>query len=346
MFRFENTEVLYALIIIPVILLVFIINRNLRNSSLKKFGDPRLLSILNPETSPYKSYIKITLILLAVASVILGIANPQIGTKISEAKREGVDVIIALDISNSMRAEDIKPNRLERAKQMINKLIDKLENDRIGLVAFAGEAFVQLPLTTDYSAAKLFLGFTEPELIPSQGTAIGRAIELASEQFKENDNRRKALIIISDGENHEDDAVSEASRAAEKNFVVYTIGMGTTTGAPVPIYNNGSLTGYLKDRDGNVVITKYDPTMLQQIAAAGKGQFFPTGDSEPELNTILSKVAGLDKKEFETKLFTDYEDRYQYFFGLAFFFLFLELLFSERKNKFITSLKLFETKRT
>ncbi len=345
MFRFENPEILYLLIIIPVIILVFIINQTIRKSSLKKFGDPELLSNLNPETSAYKGYIKLFLILLAVTCVILGIANPQIGTKISEAKREGVDVIIALDISNSMRAEDIKPNRLERAKQMINKLIDKLENDRIGLVVFAGDAFVQLPMTTDYSAAKLFLSFTEPELIPAQGTAIGRAIELAIEQFKENDNRRKALMIISDGENHEDDAVSEATRAAEKNFIVYTIGMGSTTGAPVPIYNNGSLTGYMKDKDGNIVITKFDPTMLQQIAAAGKGKFFPAADSEPELNKIVAEVAGLDKKEFETKLFVDYEDRYQYLFGLAFLFLFLELFFSERKNKFISSLKLFETKR-
>lgn len=346
MFRFENTEVLYALIIIPVALLIFLINRRLRTASLKKFGNPELIQVLHPETSPYKNYIKMLLILLAAVSIIFGLANPQIGTKLSEAKREGVDVIIALDISNSMRAEDIKPSRLERAKQMITKLIDKLENDRIGLVVFAGEAFVQLPLTTDYSAAKLFLGFTEPELIPAQGTAIGRAIELASEQFRENDNRRKALIIISDGENHEDDAVSEASRASEKNFVVYTIGMGTITGAPVPIYNNGSLTGYMKDSDGNVVITKFDPTMLQQIASAGKGQFFPTGDSEPELNNIVTQVAGLDKKEFETKIFVDYEDRYQYLFGLALMFLFLELFFSERKNKFIASLKIFETKRT
>lgn len=345
MFRFENTEFLYALTIIPLIVIVFLVNRRIRKTSLKKFGSPELLSSLHPEVSPYKSYIKLTLLLLSVASIIFGIANPQIGTKLAEAKREGVDVIIALDISNSMRAEDIKPNRLERAKQMINKLIDKLENDRIGLVVFAGESFVQLPLTTDYSAAKLFLGLTEPELITTQGTAIGRAIELASEQFKESDNRRKALIIISDGENHEDDAVSEAARASEKNFVVYTIGMGTTTGAPVPIYNNGTLTGYMKDRDGNLVITKYDPTMLQQIAAAGKGEFFPTADSEPELNNIINKISGLDKKEFETKLFVDYEDRYQYLFALAFIFLFLELLFSERKNKFISSLKLFETKR-
>jgi len=346
MFRFENIEFLYALILIPVIFFVFLINRRIRSASLKKFGNPELLSTLHPETSSYKSYVKITLLLLSLSSLILGLANPQIGTRLSEAKREGVDVIIALDISNSMRAEDIKPNRLERAKQMISKLIDRLENDRIGIVVFAGDAFVQLPLTTDYSAAKLFLGFTEPDLIPVQGTAIGRAIELASEQFKETDNRRKALVIISDGENHEDDAVSEASRAAEKNFVIYTIGMGTTTGAPVPIYNNGSLTGYMKDMDGNVVITKYDPTLLQQIAAAGKGQFFPTGDSEPELDNILSLVTGLDKKEYETKLYVDYEDRYQYFFGLSFLFLFLELLFSERKNKFIASLKLFETKRT
>lgn len=346
MFRFENIEFLYALILIPVFFLVFLINRRIRIASLKKFGNPELLKSLHPESSAYKSYIKITLLLLSFLSLIFGLANPQIGTRLAEAKREGVDVVIALDISNSMRAEDIKPNRLERAKQMINKLIDKLENDRIGIVVFAGDAFVQLPLTTDYSAAKLFLSFTEPELIPTQGTAIGRAIELASEQFKENDNRRKALIIISDGENHEDDAISEASKATEKNFVVYTIGMGTTTGAPVPIYSNGSLTGYMKDRDGNVVITKYDPTMLQQIAAAGKGQFFPIADTEPELENIINLVSGLDKKEFETKLYVDYEDRYQYLFGLSFFFLFLELLFSERKNKFIASLKLFETKRT
>ena len=227
MFRFENSIFLYTLVLVPAFALLYFLLRNYRKNLLKKYGDISLLNQLMPEVSKYKNVLKISLLLSGLAFLILGIANPQIGTKLENFKREGIDVIIAIDVSNSMKAEDVKPNRLERAKQYVSKLIDKMYNDRIGLIVFAGDAFIQLPLTTDYSAAKLFLSTVDNDLVYNQGTAIGKAIELAMKSFKQEEKKYKALIIITDGENHEDDAISMAGEAAKTGIVIYTIGMGS-----------------------------------------------------------------------------------------------------------------------
>ncbi|MFP4370071.1 MAG: vWA domain-containing protein, partial [Candidatus Kapaibacterium sp.] len=231
--RFANIEYLYALPIVLVIILMFVLSRILNARALKKFGDTRLVQRLIPDSSRYKPYVKAALYSLAMLLLIFAVANPQVGTKMEEVKREGVEVVIACDVSNSMLAEDIKPNRLEQSKQAIARLIERLKNDRIGLIAFAGEAFVQLPLTSDYSAAKLMTSTLSTDIIPTQGTAIGRALDLAKESFSEEKERQKVIILITDGENHEDDALALAKEADKKGIIIHTIGMGSEKGAPV-----------------------------------------------------------------------------------------------------------------
>lgn len=338
MFRFENIEYLYALSAILLFLLIYIISRIIRKQKLNLAADAGLISKLTPEVSAFKPVYKFTLLMLAYSFAVIALANPQIGTKMEEIKREGVELIIALDVSNSMKAEDIKPNRLERAKQSILKLIDNLMSDKIGLVVFAGDAFLQLPLTTDYSAAKLMVSTVETEMIATQGTALGHAITLGQSAFSKENDVNKALIIITDGENHEDDALSAAKDAREKGIIIHTIGMGSIEGSPIPLYQNGREIGYVKDRAGNTVITKLNAGMLQQIALEADGRFIRSSSADPDLTALLDEISGMDKKEFEAKVFTEYEDRFQYFLAAAIFFLLLELLISNKKNKYIEKL--------
>ncbi len=335
-FRFAHPEYLYALVLVPLIIILFIA-RNIKNKrSLKRFGEYDLMDKLMFGVSRGKSILKLILFCIALSLIILGLANPQIGTKLEEVKREGVDVIIALDVSNSMRAEDIKPSRLERAKQAISRFIDGLENDRIGLIVFAGQAYVQLPITTDFNAAKLFLSTIEPDMIPTQGTAIGAAIELAGKSFVGTDNKHKVLVIITDGENHEDDAVEAAKKANEEGVIIHTIGMGSIEGAPIPIYRNGQPSDFMKDKSGIVVVTRLDQTMLQQIAAEGKGLFVRASTGDAGLETVMSEIEKMDKKTFASKQFTDYEDRFQYFIGGGLLVLIFEFLTTNRRNRWIS----------
>ncbi|MCX7909412.1 MAG: VWA domain-containing protein [Ignavibacteria bacterium] len=309
-----------------------------------KFGEAHLIFELAEDLSFSKPNIKFFLISLSFIFIILTLANPLIGTKLIEGKRKGIDVVILLDVSNSMRAEDIKPNRLERAKQMVMKLIDKLVNDRIGIIVFAGEPYVQLPLTTDYSAAKLFTSYIDTDLVPTQGTAIGSAIELAVQNFNFEPKRKKAMIVITDGENHEDDAVAAAEFAAKNNFIIHTIGMGTLTGGPIPLYH-GSTNEFLKDNEGKVVTSRLDPVMLEKIAAVGGGEFVLNSGIDPDLSVILDKISKMEKKEYETKIFSNFESLYQYPLLIALLILFVEVLISERKNKYLNSLSNFLQKR-
>lgn len=341
MFRFENNIFLYFISIIPIFYFFYFIFSKRAEKRLKNYGDTTLLVRLFNEKSKYKNIVKFSLLMASLLFVLLGLANPQIGTKVSEAKRKGIDVIVAMDISNSMMSEDVKPNRLERAKRVVSLMIDKMESDRIGLIAFAGDAFIQLPLTTDYSAAKMFLSLLEPDLIPQQGTAIGKAIDLAINKFKTDDKIKKSIIIISDGENHEDDAVGMASQALKEGFIVHTIGMGTLGGGPIPNYVNGQNAGFLKDDQGNVVSTKLNPQMLQQISNTGGGEFILAGDSDPDLSKMMDKLSSMDKKEFKSQLITDYEDRYQYVFLVVLILLIAEFLISERRNKYFSLLTRF-----
>jgi Ca-activated chloride channel family protein len=336
--RFAHPEYLYALAVIPLIILLFIVMRIMKRKAWKQLGDANLVARLAPSVSRGKPVIKMILFSLAYALLVLGLANPQIGTKLEEVKREGVDVIIALDVSNSMKAQDIRPDRLERAKQAISRFIDKLENDRIGIIIFAGQAYVQLPITTDFNAAKLFLSTIDTDIIPTQGTAIGAAIDLAMRSFVGEDNKHKALVIITDGENHEDDAVESAKKANEQGVIIHTIGMGSPDGAPIPVFHNGVQVDFMKDQDGNTVITKLDQTVLEKIAAEGKGVFVRASSGDDGLETIMKEISRMDKKAFGTKQFSDYEDRFQYFIGGALFLLIMEFIITNRKSKWMMKL--------
>jgi Ca-activated chloride channel family protein len=275
---------------------------------------------------------------------LVGMANPQIGTKYEEVKREGFELMICLDVSNSMLAEDLTPNRLERAKQAISRLVDRLKNDKIGIVVFAGEAYIQLPMTVDHSAAKLFLRSIDTDVVSTQGTAIGKAVELAMSSFSANSKANKSIIVITDGENHEDDALKQAAAAVEQGIKVHTIGIGSLEGTPIPMYKRGQMLGYRKDREGNTVVTKLNETMLQQIAASGEGTYVRANNSRTGLNALMDELEGMEREEFDSKMFTSYEDRFQYFIGVALLLLLIEVLLPSRKLKVFGGLNLFKGK--
>lgn len=341
MFRFEHIEFLYALLLIPVFMMLFILMKYWQKRALAKFGDSHLMIKLIPQFSNSRPLIKFIFVMLAFMSLVIAIANPQIGSRLEKAQRKGIDLIIALDVSNSMMAQDVKPNRLAASKQAIVKVIDKLQGDRIGLVVFAGRAYTQLPITTDYAAAKMFLSMVSPDMLPVQGTAIGEAIILSTNSFSDN-KHNKAIIVISDGENHEGNAIEAAENALEKGIKVYTIGMGLPEGGPIPEYTNGEITGYWKDNEGNTVTTKLNEPMLRQIAAAGEGYYVRANNSQAGLNKILEEIDKLEESEFETQTFSDYEDRFQYFIALALFLLIVEFTIVERKSKWTDRIKLFD----
>ncbi len=334
MLRYEHIEYLNLLLGIPVLLIAMLLFNKWRNKSLALFGDNKLVKELMYSHSGRKDQIKNILTILIFICLIIGIANPQIGTKMEEVKREGVDLMIAIDLSNSMMAEDIKPNRLERAKLAISRLINKLEGDRIGLIVFAGEAYVQLPITTDYSAAKLFLSTVNTNIVPTQGTEIAKAIDLSVKSFDMENAQNKAIIIITDGESHDEKAIESSQQANKLGIFVHTLGMGLSKGGPIPIYNKyGNRTGYRKDRDGKTVVSKLNEDLLQEISSAGGGTYIRANNSKAGLSTLFSEINKMEKKEIGTMVFTEYKDRFQLFIGAALFLLILDLILLVRKNK-------------
>ncbi len=341
MFRFENIHFLYGLMLIPLLVLIAFFMQRWRKKAIASFSDLKLVNDLIPELSKYKPALKTGLLCVAFFFLIIGLANPQNGSKLEEIKREGVDLIIALDVSNSMRAEDLSPNRLENAKLAISRLIDNLHDDRIGVVIFAGQSYVQLPVTTDYAAAKLFLDNISTDMIPTQGTAIGNAIELAINSFDPKSGNNKAIIVITDGENHEDDAIKAAEAAAEKGISVNTIGMGSPDGAPIPLFQNGHQTGFRKDNSGTTVITRLDENSLQQIAAIGRGAYVRANNSQAGLSLIFDQINKMQRKEFGSKIYTDYDDHFQVFIFIALLFFIIELLVAETISKWWVKLDLF-----
>ncbi|MDX8341098.1 VWA domain-containing protein [Draconibacterium sp. IB214405] len=340
MFRFGNIEYLWGLLIIPLLAVFFVWSRISRRRALKKFGQQEILGQLMPYSSGNRPVIKFFILMLALAFFIVGIARPQFGSKLKTEKREGVELMIALDVSNSMMAEDIQPNRLERAKRAISRLVDRLKDDKIGLIVFAGDAYTQLPITTDYNSAKLFLNSVNTQIVPKQGTAIGAAIDLARKSFTPNGEANKAIIIITDGENHEDDALASAQAALDEGAIVHTIGMGLPSGSPIPVLRNGQ-TDYLKDRDGNVVVTKLNEQMLEQIAATGGGIYVRANNAQVGLNALFDEINKMEKQELETRSYSEYDDQFQYFFAVGLFLLLLEFVILERKNKYLKRIKLF-----
>ena len=343
MLRYDNIEFLYLLALIPLLIIGIIMYSKWQKNSILKFGDINLLNQLMQSHSIFRKKIKNTLFVLGITFLIVGLSNPQVGTKMEEVKREGVDLMIAIDLSYSMMAQDIKPNRLERAKQAISRLIDKLEGDRIGLVVFAGEAYVQLPITTDYSAAKLFLSTVNTSIIPTQGTKIGNAIDLCSKSFDKENTQSKAIIIITDGETHDEEAIVSATKTREEGIYIHTLGMGLTKGGPIPIYNKyGSTSEFRKDREGNVIITKLNESMLEEIALAGEGTYIRANNSKSGLSSLFEEINKMEKKEIGTMIFTNYKDRFQIFIGISLVLLILNLFFLERKNNIKSKINLFK----
>ena len=342
MLRYENIEFLNLLYGLIGLVFLFIYFKKWKKNALMSFGDIKLTQKLIPSFSKSRENIRFIILIFCLSSLIIGISNPQIGTKMAEVKREGVDLMIALDLSNSMLAEDIEPNRLERAKQAISRLIDKLNGDRIGLIVFAGDAYVQLPITTDYSAGKLFLSTVNTNMIPTQGTAIGKAIDLSMQSFDMENEQNKAIIIITDGENHEDDAIEQAQKASEKGVFVHTLGMGLVKGGPIPIYNKyGNNMGYRKNKEGNTIISQLNEQMLQEIAASGNGIYVRANNTKAGLSVLFSEINKMEKKEIGSMIFTDYKDRFQLFLVISLFLLILDLILLDRKNEWMKKIFVF-----
>lgn len=341
--KWERPEYGWLLLVGPVMCLVFalaIISKNMRMS---KFADEGLIQYLIPDISSVNITIKYALWRLMAWFFIVALINPQLGAKMSEAKIRGIEIMIAVDVSNSMKAEDLTPNRLTRATRSIEKLLENLHGDRVGIVVFAGQAFVQLPITNDYAAGKLFLSAIDTDIVPVQGTAIGSATELAIESFDFESPAQKVIIILTDGENHEDDAILAATDAAEKGVKVYTIGMGSVKGAPIPEYNGKRKTGFKKDNEGNIVVSKLDEDMLVEIADAGNGSYIRASNAEVGLQSLLEELNEINKTEMGSVSFAEYEDRYQIFLALGLFCLLLEFLLRSRKGKLSKQINLFDS---
>ena len=345
MFRFEHTIALWAILgVIPLIIIVFIYVQNWKKRKRKAFGHVNVIKRMMPQVSKSLPIVKFSFFGLAILFLLLGIANLQFGTKMEEVKREGIDLMIALDVSNSMLAEDLKPNRLERSKRAIYQLIEKLHNDRLGIIVFAGDAYVQLPITTDYSSAKLFLETIGTDIVPTQGTSIGSAIDLAMESFDFENGTSKSIIVITDGENHEEDAVENAGIAAKEGVSVHTIGMGSEGGAPLPIYKRGAQVGFRTDKQGNTVVSKLNEPMLKKIAAAGNGSYVRATNAKAGLSLIMDEIDKMEKKEFGSKTFKDYEDRFQLFLLIALLLLVVEYFISNRRSSKLDDVNIFEKK--
>jgi len=339
-FRFAHPEYFYFLLVIPAFTIFFMLSRINRRRSLRQFGDHDLIAQLMPSVSTGRPVIKFILWMLALGFIITALAQPQFGSKLNTSKRKGIELIIALDVSNSMMAEDIKPNRLERAKRAIAKLTERLSDDKLGLIVFAGQAYVQLPITTDYVSAKLFLDAINTGIVPVQGTAIGAAINMAAKSFSPNFTGSKAIIVITDGENHEDDAVGAAKSAKEEKMVVHTIGMGLPQGAPIPMGPGGS-SDFLKDKDNNVVVTKLDENMLTQIATAGGGTYIRANNAEVGLNNLFNEIEKLEKSEMDSREYSEYNDQFPLFLWLALSMILIDFMILDRKNKWLRNFRLF-----
>jgi Ca-activated chloride channel homolog len=334
--RFANSEYLYFLWLIPALIALYWYTVKQQNSILEKFAGSKLHSILFPLRSKLKSSLKFGMSLFAITLIIIALANPQVGTKIEDVKQIGIEVYILLDVSRSMGAEDIKPSRLEKAKFEISNLIQKLQGDKIGLVVFAGQAYIQFPLTTDYSAANLFLNAVDYNSVPQPGTAIGPALDLALKSFRYDDDTKKAIVLITDGEDHEGNIDAAVDEAKSKDVALYAIGFGSPAGVPIPVYDdNGKQTGFMKDNQGNIVLTKLDEEILKSVTEKGNGKYYRGSNGQDELNEIYNDLAKIQQSEYGSKKITEYEDRFYYFLIPAIIILIAEILISSNKSKWL-----------
>jgi Mg-chelatase subunit chlD len=328
MLNFAQAQYLILILLVPLFFVAYAVMLRFRRKRIRKMGDEGLVKELMPSVSVSKGWVRITLFSLAFFFFVIGLSRPQIGAKLKEHKTKGVEVMIALDVSNSMLAEDYSPNRLERAKLAISRLVDRLRDDRIGLIVFAGNSFVQLPVTTDYVSAKMFLNSISTESVPVQGTAIGDAISTAIRSFSAQSEKSRAIIVITDGENHEDDPVAAARQAAGMGIRVFTIGVGSPEGQPIPM--GGEL---LKDRNGDIVVTRLDEKVLQDVASAGNGTYVRAGNSEFGLAPIIDNIRKMDEEMFNSVVFEEFDEQYMYFFAIALVLFVIEMLIGERKAR-------------
>lgn len=341
MYQLEETTYFYYFGAIALLLCLFLLVAFWKRRKQKEFSERNLLEKLSPEISPFKSTLKMLVVLMALALLVIALVNPKIGTQLKTIKREGVDIVFALDVSRSMLAEDIAPNRLEKSKQIISKIIDKLGSDRVGIIIYAGNAYPLLPITTDQAAAKMFLQNADPDMVSSQGTAINEALKLAKSFYDDDEQTNRFLFIVSDGEDHEENVSYITDEAIKEGIKIFSIGVGTSQGVPIPLKRNGVLIGYKKDREGETVITRLNEQTLQKIASDGDGEYIVGNNTSKTVDYIEELLLKADKKEFETKQFSDFKDQFQWFIGLGILFLVIDALMFSKKTKWIQKLNLF-----
>lgn len=339
MFRFEEPTYLYLLLLLPFLVAFYLYSNYRRRKAIRKFGDPVLMAQLMPDVSKYRPDVKFWLVFAAIGLFAVLLARPQFGSKLETVKRQGVEVMIALDISNSMLAQDVQPSRLEKAKRLVAQLVDKMENDKVGMIVFAGDAFTQLPITSDYISAKMFLESINPSLISKQGTAIGAAINLATRSFTPQEGVGSAVIVITDGENHEGGAVEAAKAAAEKGIQVSVLGVGMPDGAPIPVEGTND---FRRDRDGNVVVTRLNEQMCQEIAQAGDGIYVRVDNSNAAQKVIAQEINKMAKADVETQVYTEFNEQFQAVAWIILLLLLAEMLILERKNPLFRNIHLFK----
>ena len=342
MIQFDEKTYFYLLAILPVMAAAFFFLQIWKRRTQRQFAESRLLRKLAPDKSQFKSALKLLFLLAGLGFLILGLVNPKIGTKLETVKREGVDIVFAIDVSKSMLAEDIAPNRMEKAKRLVSEIINQLASDRVGIIAYAGQAYPQLPITTDYGAAKMFLQAMNTNMLSSQGTAINAAIDLASTYYDDEEQTNRVLFIVSDGEDHSERSTIDAVEYATQNGIrIFTLGVGKSKGSPIPIKRNGVVESLKKDSQGEVVITKLNEAVLSEIADEGNGVYIDGSNTDKAVEFIKEQLAQMDKKEFEAKQFAEYKDQFQWFLAIGLFFLFLDVFLLDRKTKWLKKLNLF-----
>ena len=341
MFRFEEPAYLYLLLLLPLLVAFYLFSNYRRRKAIRKFGDPVLMAQLMPDVSKYRPDVKFWLVFTAIGLFAVLLARPQFGSKLEIVKRKVVEVMIALDISNSMLAQDVQPSRLEKAKRLISKLVDGMENDKVGMIVFAGDAFTQLPITSDYISAKMFLESINPSLISKQGTAIGAAISLAARSFTPQEGVGRAIVVITDGENHEGGAVEAAKEAAKKGIQVNVLGVGLPDGAPIPIEGSND---FRRDREGNVIVTRLNEAMCQEIAKVGNGIYVRVDNSNSAQKAINQEINKMAKSDVESKVYTEYNEQFQVIAWMILLLLLVEMLILDRKNPLFKNIRLFSNK--
>jgi Ca-activated chloride channel family protein len=337
----DEKKYLYLLFILPLVVLLFLFNLYWKRKKQREFGDLDAIKSLSPERSTFKPTFKLVIILLALAGLILGLVNPKIGTKMETVKREGIDIVFAMDISKSMLAEDVAPSRLEKSKQIVSQIINQLVSDRIGIVAYAGSAFPVLPITTDYSVAKMFLQSMNTEMVSSQGTSLGEAIKLSATYFDDKSKTSKLLILISDGEDHSEGAQAAAEEANRQGMRIITVGLGTEKGGTIPLKKNGIVQSYQRDNNDQVVVTKLNRASLEAIAKATKGGYVNGNNTKEVLEYIKTNLDKIQKTEFESTQMADFQSQFQWFLGISFVLLFLDFFLLEGKTNWVRRLNLF-----